>query len=412
MKHRPSWLGKKIRYFFQYRLTPVGQMAVFLMFLSASGIITVEIPIYQMFCGIVALFGVVEFCGTLFRPRLKVTATFPEKVTVGDTALGLVSIQNIGYFPACDIMCGCFLLPEGLSHTNARAMIPSLARGQQATLPVEILGERRGEYPIPHMSIHSTFPLNFMRIGSANVPVNKLTVVPSFHRLEQLDIPISHRYQHGGMLLESRSGNAAEYVGNREYIPGEPTKRLDFRAWARVGKPVVREYQEEFCSRVAIVLDTHVEPRWPFPPRQALQELEAAISLTAAVADSLTHMGTTIELFAAGPDLFFFQTADAQFTSFESILEILASIEPTRHNPFDQLTPAISESLESTSVVICLFTDWDETREMLVNQIIRSGCALRVLLVRERPPTRPFPHDEYYTALSPADVLRGDVCLL
>jgi len=410
MSSHSSWLTRKLRYFLQYRLTPVGQMAVFLMFLSASGVITVEIPIYQIFCGIVALFGVVEFCGTLFRPRLHLTVTFPPRITTGETAVGLIAIENRGYFPAYDLMVGCFLLPAHLKHVNAHEMIPALRRGERAMLPVKIQADRRGEYGIPHMWVHSTFPLNFMRVGNTPVPISKLIVVPAFQRLEQFEIPISHRYQHGGMLLESRSGNAAEYVGNREYIPGEPTKRLDFRAWARVGKPVVREYQEEFCSRVAIVLDTQRHSRWR--TQESRQEFEAALSLTAAIVDSLESQGTVIELFAAGPDLFFFQSEDTQADPLESVLEILAGLEPIRFNPFDQVTPAITENLESTSVVICLFTNWDPSREALTDQILRSGCSLRVLLIRERPPTHPFPDEKTHMVLSPSQILRGDVCIL
>ncbi|WP_437225662.1 DUF58 domain-containing protein [Planctomicrobium sp. SH661] len=412
MKRQPSWLARKIAFFFQFKLTPVGRMAVFLMFLSAIGIITTEIPIYQIFCGIVALFGVAEICGAMVRPRLTITGSLPEKMTAGDTALGLLTVENRGFLPVFDICCGCFILPSGVQHIAPDTTVRMIRRGKSATLPVQLRANQRGEFLLSDVYVHSTFPLNIMRTGATPVPPHKLSVVPAFHSLEELDIPISHRYQHGGILLDSHSGNAAEYVGNRDYIPGEPTKRLDFRAWARVGKPIVREYQDEFCSRVAIVLDTYVSKTPLFKRQIATNELEAAISLTAAVADSLDRIGTTIELFAAGPDLFFFQSGDASQTFLESILEILAAVDPTNVNPFDKLTPAIGESLESISVIVCVFLDWDESREELVNRIIQSGCALRVLLVRDRPPTRPFPLDEYYSHFQSRQVLQGEVCTL
>jgi len=412
MKYRQSWLVKKFRYFFQYRLTPIGRVAVSLMFLSAIGLITVEIPIYQLFCGIVVLFGVVEFTGSLFRPRLKLTTAFPERVTAGEPVIGTVTIQNQGYFPACDLMCGCFLLPGGIRHSNALEMIPVLGRGEFGTLPVQLQTVRRGQFAIPGIWIHSTFPLNFLRVGNVPVALNRLTVVPAYHRLEQFDLPLSHRYQLGGVLSEARSGNAAEFSGNREYIPGEPTRRLDFRAWARVGKPVVREFQEEYCSRVAIVLDTQLQKRWWEITPPGSRDFEGAISLTAAMADSLHHQGTTLELFAAGPDLFFFEANNLSLSSFDSVLEILAGVESTLTNPFDQLSPLIQESLESISVTICVLLDWDEAREELVDQIIRSGSGYRIFLIRSRPTTRPFPHDEFHIQLAADRILEGDVCLL
>lgn len=412
MKYRQSWLVKKIRYFFQYRLTPIGRMAVMLMFLSASGLITVEIPIYQLFCGIVVLFGIIEFTGTLFRPRLKISATFPERVAAGENVRGSVTVQNMGYFPACDLMCGCFLLPSGIRHINALGMIPVLARGETDTLPVVLETTQRGQYSIPGIWIHSTFPLNFMRVGNIPVPFSKLTIVPAYHRLEQISLPLSHRYQQGSLLSEARTGNAAEYSGNREYIPGEPTKRLDFRAWARVGKPVIREYQEEYCSRVTIVLDTQIEKRFFQMPKKENEDLEAAISLTAAIADALDQQGVIIELFAAGPDLFFFEASNSSTAYVDGIMDILAGVEPTSTNPFEQLSPLIRESLETTSVVLCLFLDWDASREELVNQIVCSGCDYRIFMIRSGPTSSPFPHSDFHVALSPGEILGGETCLL
>lgn len=412
MNHRPSWLARKIQFFIQFKLTSVGRMAVFLMFLSAIGIITTEIPIYHVFCAIVAFFGVAEFCGMLMRPRLQITAALPDKMTVGDVSLGLLTIKNLGYLPACDICCTCCVLPGGIQQIAPETSLRVIGRGKEVTLPVRLRADQRGEYLLSDIYVHSTFPLNLMRTGGKAVPPHKLTVVPAFHALEEIEIPISHRYQHGGMLLDTHSGNAAEYVGNRDYIPGEPTKRLDFRAWARVSKPVVREYQDEFCSRVAIVLDTFTSPAPSFRKKLARDEVEAAVSLTASVAHSLERMGTSIDLFASGSDLFHFHTADSSSTYLNSILEILAVSQPTRISPFEKLSPAITEALESISVVVCILVDWDQSREELINSIAQSGCGLRVLLVRTRPPTMPFPGAEYCTQLNPAEILEGSICTL
>jgi len=160
------------------------------------------------------------------------------------------------------------------------------------------------------------------------------------------------------------------------------------------------------------VLDTYVSKPTFFSRKIAKKEVEAAICLTASIADALFRKGTTLEFFAAGADLFYFQAADAPQSSLESMLEILAACESTQVNPFEKLSPAIGEALESISVVVCIFVDWDESREELVNQIIQSGCSLRVLLTRSRSTEQPFPVDNDYTQLDPREVLEGGICSL
>ena len=124
--------------------------------------------------------------------------------------------------------------------------------------------------------------------------------------LVDVSVPVGMRHQPGGIALTSNIGESPEYIGNREYVPGEPVRRIDFRSWARLGKPVVREFQEEYYCRIALVLDTHVVPKmtwgsferwaegWYFPYEQGPEEfpeLEAAVSMTAALADALSPRG-------------------------------------------------------------------------------------------------------------------------
>ncbi|WP_437186177.1 DUF58 domain-containing protein [Planctomicrobium sp. SH668] len=413
MMGRRSWLARKLLFFIQFKLTPVGRMAVFLMFLSAIGLITTEIPIYQVFCAISSLFGIAELTGMILRPKLRITSSLPEKIVAGDSAHGFLTVENHGLFPAFDVSCGCFVLPPGITHLVPDTTIQTIPRGKQVSIPVVIHAENRGEYVLSDIFVFSTFPLNIMRTGATQVPPHKLIVVPKFHPLEHLSIPLSHRYQHGGLLLESHSGNAAaEYVGNRDYIPGEPTKRLDFRAWARVGKPVVREYQDEFCTKVVVILDTHVPSAGFLKRKIAKQQWDAGVSLTAAIIDSLDRSGITIEMFGVGDQTYDFKTFNLSQSSLENSLDILAGASPSNGGSIENLSSSIAAYLESTSVVIFLVFDWDHRREELVQEVLQSGCGVRIFLVSDQATTLPFSSDESSTRVSPRVILEGEQCSL
>lgn len=244
-----------------------------------------------------------------------------------------------------------------------------------------------------------------------------MIVVPRFHRLTDIHVPAGLRYQPGGVALSSHVGESPEYIGNREYVPGEPARRLDFRSWARLARPVVREYQEEYYCRIALILDTYVPARrGPISdwirggvPAEGYSELESAISLAASVADSLAATEHLIDIFAAGPELYVFR-AGRQIAHFDNVLEILASVDACHTNPFQTVGPAVADELHSITTAICIFLDWDASRETMVRTIIEAGCQLKLVIVRDGETTLPLPSDlGDVTLLSPELIDSGGV---
>jgi uncharacterized protein (DUF58 family) len=244
---------------------------------------------------------------------------------------------------------------------------------------VTLTPKRRGRYQLPDLRAYTTFPFALGRSGKMSKALPPLVVLPSFEPLAGLILPVGSRYQPGGIALTSHVGESPEYIGNREYVPGEPIRRLDFRAWARTGRPVVREYQEEYYCRVALILDTYIAPGRKAGPK-GFEELEAAISLTAALAESLSGGEYVIDLFAAGPDLHLFRSG-RHTAHFENVLEILAGVDACRTDPFASLGPAVADELTRISTAVVVLLDWSESRRRLLEQIAEAGCRLKPIFV-------------------------------
>ena len=62
---------------------------------------------------------------------------------------------------------------------------------------------------------------------------------------------------------------------------------------------MVREYQEEYFSRVALIMDTYVPPK--FGPAHRLA-FEGGVSVVASVADWFSRSEAVVDVLAAGPD--------------------------------------------------------------------------------------------------------------
>lgn len=410
MKYRPFTV-RFVLYLWRFKLTRGGRYLLYGVMLSTLGLVVVQIPVYQIFFTLSALLGTAWVAGLALRPKLEVRSRLPLKTTAGEPVAGEVTIVNRGMRPAFDLSVGFSPLPASLLHQDRERTVPVLHREESATMPVTLLPLKRGLYPLPELRAFSTFPFNLIRSGSASVPGYALLVLPAFHPL-RIGLAAGTRYQPGGIALTSRIGESPEYIGNREYVPGESMRRLDFRSWARLGKPVVREYQEEYYSRVALVLDTYI-PAGRRERASGFAELEAAVSLTAAVADALSAGESIIDLFAAGAELHVFR-AGRHTAHFENLLEILACVDACRSDPFGTVVPAIADELGNISAVVCVLLDWDGSRRALARAALEAGCNLKVLIVRDGRTTEPIDglDNAEVTQLGVAQVQNGEVDVL
>src|SRR5262249_59829460 len=84
----------------------------------------------------------------------------------------------------------------------------------------------------------------------------RFLVVPKLARVEHVSTPLGRRYQPGGVALASKTGESMELIGVRPYRAGDVVRDLHAKSSARLGFPVVREYVQEYFTRIGVVLDT------------------------------------------------------------------------------------------------------------------------------------------------------------
>ena len=390
-----EWSGayRYLRFLWTFRFTAGGKWVIAGLLLSgALGSATADVPIHQVFCALLALLCVDRIVGFSLRPKLDVLGAFPEKATAGQVVATQYTLVNRGKLTAYDLGLRFFRLPRGFSSVDPETTLGHLRPGESLSTTIRLNPIRRGLHTLFRPRAYSTFPFNFARDGRSRAEEPSILVLPNFSPIAELDIPVGTRYQPGGIALTSNVGESPEYIGNREYVPGDSARRIDHRSWARLAKPAVREYQEEYYCRVALVLDTFV-PRGRKPARDGFPDLEAAISLSTSVAEALSRGEYLIDLFAAGPELYVFR-AGRHTAHFENILEIVACVDACRDNPFDKVAPALADELTNISTVICVFLDWDATRRQLARTAVEMGCSVKILIVRDGETTEPIDFDE------------------
>jgi uncharacterized protein (DUF58 family) len=383
-------------YAWNYPFTRPGKMLIAGIAVSAlTGAVSKEAPIYQLCVALILLELVASAVGSLLRwwcvfgwTRLSITGRLPERVSVGQPVSGTFTITNSGWMPTYDLSLACLRPPASWKSSPSPEIAAHLGGGESVELTVRLTPLQRGLFTLPPLRLFTTFPFNLFRNELGRRAAEAILVLPWFPPLTRLELEVGNRYQPGGLALTSEIGESPEYIGNREYVPGDAARRIDFRSWARLTKPVVKEYQEEYYGRIALLLDTYIAPHRK-PARTGFPDLEAAVSLAAAAADALSRGEYVIDIFAAGPELHIFRSG-RHTAHFENVLEILACVGPCRDDPLDKVGPPLLGELARISTIVCVFLDWDAARQQLVRVALEAGCSVKILVVRDGPTTVPI----------------------
>lgn len=401
-----SWLIRQLRALIRDRLTVSGRVVFWCVILTTGvGLSSLAIRIYLLWAALIC-FCLVSIVGArLARTRLRLSAEAPQRATAGVPVAFEVLVEAKSLTRGEDRLR--WFCDRDLERDQRHLLIPALAPGQTCRVRSDIVFPGRGLYRFPRIVQENIFPFGWWR-DLIDHSVDQATLVyPSYTPLSKLDIPVGRRYQPGGISLSSYLGDSTEFLSTREFREGDSIRSIHWKSWARLGKPIVKEYQEEYFCRIALILDT-----FALDAGQEAETFEAAVSISAAVADYLSQMEYVIDIFAAGPEIYHFQ-AGRSLAYFQDVMDILACIEASKSAvPFESLEPVLLDHLENITTTVVVLLDWDPARERLLRTIRERGSEVKVVLVREGPPKEDVAGIEEYSRqgfrhLTPTEIREG-----
>jgi len=390
-----------ISFWMTRRFTGAGFLALgTLVTAGALGADTNQTLAYQIFSFLGALLAAAMLAALLARPRFQVARILPRMITAGQAFDYRVLVKNLGTRPADGLVLledmndprpafaefrSALKFPSyrgwwRLSMRNQVAhidetVLPALAPRAEAEVRVRGLAYRRGTLRLEGATVAGADPLGLIRSHARIALADKLVVLPRRYSLPQLALPGSRRYQHGGVTLASSVGESEEFMSLRDYRPGDPLQRIHWKSYARSGKPVVKEYQDEFFERHALVLDTFSDGEGA--------AFEETVSLAASFACTLDTQESLLDLMFVGVESYCYTAGRGQMQP-ESLVEILAGVRATAESGFRRLHDAVLARRAALSGCILILLAWDEARQALVRALQQSGLPLKILLVSER----------------------------
>ena len=379
---------------------------------AAAGLDTNLTVTYRAFTFLAALIALSWAASLLFRARIEARRELPRYATAGEPFSYRVSVANLGTRPLAgalvterfrdprpsfdewlravepgeehrnwfDRKVGYFrwrwLIDRRVPRNPEAIAIPLLAPGERQTLRLGFTPRRRGRIEFSGLTLGRPDPLGLVK-GLARVPLaGRVIALPKRYRLPEIALPGRRRFQPGGVSLAASVGDSEEFLALRDYRPGDPLQRVHWKSFARTGKPVVKEYQDEFFERHALVLDTGSS-------RGEDAAFEDAVALAASFVYTIDTQDCLLDLLFVGGEVRAYTAGRGQLRA-EHMLEALAAVAPSEPAAFAALARAVLARRATLSSVIAVFTAWDEERAQFVAALRAEGFDVRALLVAEK----------------------------
>ncbi len=257
--------------------------------------------------------------------------------------------------------------------TVAGAEVPAARPGEEAEVRVELMPVRRGPLRFDGVTLARPDPLGLMRSFITLTAPEATLILPKRYGLGTIALPGIMKHQDGGVALASNVGQSDEFVGLRDYRHGDPVRHIHWRTWARAGRPVVKQFEDEFFVRHALVLDT-------FTNHPESEVFEEAVSVAASFACTLQTQESLLDLLFVGPQSYRF-TAGRGLAHTDQMLEVLASVRPCRKHRFVALEQLVLENIGVVSGCVCVLVAWDQERCDFVKKLRGLGVPVLVLVV-------------------------------
>jgi len=211
------------------------------------------------------------------------------------------------------------------------AYFPYLPAGHDLAAEVELRFERRGLYRQDSFGLMTRFPFPFLR-KTRRVPLLREVIV--YPPVDPTDQYFEILPMITGEFETFARGRGHDLYRIREYQPQDSARYIDWKATARSGTAMVREFSREDERKLRIVFDN------PEPGVAEEEGYERTVALAASLAWHFAEENSEISFLAqgysGGPDIYRF-------------LEYLAMVQPQR-------SPSLLETLNISDDYNIIFT--------------------------------------------------------
>jgi uncharacterized protein (DUF58 family) len=167
----------------------------------------------------------------------------PVAVKINNTSGRAINVQLFDHHPAS-------------LHTTELPQTTNIKSGQWNTFRYHVTPTQRGKFIFDTAQVRLLSPLGLWWLDKKIEQKSTVHVYPNFAAVTKyILLATMDRVQQMGIRKRRRRGEGSEFHQLREFRDGDSMRQVDWRATARHGKLISREYQDERDQNIIMLLD-------------------------------------------------------------------------------------------------------------------------------------------------------------
>lgn len=229
-----------------------------------------------------------------------------------------------------------------------------------ASVGFTVVGRERGRQALGPVVLRATAPFGLVDRLLRHELADSVSVAPSVSGIRRYRLlSVQHRLRDMGVRQLRRRGEGTSFASLREYAVGDDPRHMDWKATARRGKPIVREYTVEQGQTVIIAIDAG---RLMTQLAGDVPRFEHALSAALVLADVAVHSGDQVGLLLFDHEVRAFVPPARGRPALEQLREALVPARATMSEPDYAAAFRTLATRHRKRALLVLFTDAVDVR--------------------------------------------------
>src|ERR1700675_2034413 len=339
------WIGQKV----QYKVSRAGWLyfgATMLVALAALN--TGNNLLFLILSCLVSIILMSGILSSISLAGVELKIDLPEHIFAGQTVRAAVELQNQKLTLPSFALRVEAVIPKNLPAAavlETPVFFPYIPRqqGSKQSVPVNFL--RRGLHAQDTFRIVTRFPFGFLQKARRLALKSEALVYPSVESNSELS-EIFPGIE--GSIESYHKGRGQDLHAIREYVPTDSASHVHWKASARAGSLMVREFAREDDRRILLVLDPHPGDSAVKTGAASSQRFERAVTLCAGIAWHFYERNAFLQFRSVGIETALARAKD----TIVAILRSRALAQPQSIKAQDALLQALAAPPELFKVIV------------------------------------------------------------